>query len=80
MVWEETPGWNYVGDAAFANYVDLYAQTRQTADELDGIRPTTGAMDIYSTTDWAQDVFGYDDYHSSDGAPPCSRRCRACPT
>ena len=61
MVWEETPGWNYVGDAAFqqlvlgnvhdmvvrdrnrpsvimwgtrlnetANYVDLYAQTRQT--------------------------------------------------
>ena len=99
MVWEETPGWNYVGDAAFqqlvlgnvhdmvvrdrnrpsvimwgtrlnetANYVDLYAQTRQTADDLDGTRPTTGAMDIYSTTDWAQDVFGYDDYHSSDGA------------
>jgi beta-galactosidase len=25
-------------------------------------------MDIYSTTDWAEDVFGYDDYHSSDGA------------
>jgi beta-galactosidase len=99
MVWEETPGWNYVGDAAFqqlvlagvhdmvvrdrnrpsvimwgtrlnetANYVDLYAQTRQAADALDGTRPTTGAMDIYSTTDWAQDVFGYDDYHSSDGA------------
>jgi beta-galactosidase len=99
MVWEETPGWNYVGDAAFqqlvlgnvhdmvvrdrnrpsvimwgtrlnetANYVDLYAQTRQTADDLDGTRPTTGAMDIYSTSDWAQDVFGYDDYHSSDGA------------
>jgi beta-galactosidase len=99
MVWEETPGWNYVGDAAFqqivldnvhdmvvrdrnrpsvimwgtrlnetANYVDLYAQTRQAADDLDGTRPTTGAMDIYSTTDWAQDVFGYDDYHSSDGA------------
>jgi beta-galactosidase len=99
MVWEETPGWNYVGDAAFqqivldnvhdmvvrdrnrpsvimwgtrlnetANYVDLYAQTRQEADALDGTRPTTGAMDIYSITDWAQDVFGYDDYHSSDGA------------
>jgi beta-galactosidase len=25
-------------------------------------------MDIYSTTDWAEDVFGYDDYHTSDGA------------
>ena len=36
-----------------ANYVDLYAQTRQEADALDGTRPTTGAMDIYSTTDWA---------------------------
>ena len=99
MVWEETPGWNYVGDAAFqqivldnvhdmvvrdrnrpsvimwgtrlnetANYVDLYAQTRQEAEALDGTRPTTGAMDSYSITDWAQDVFGYDDYHSSDGA------------
>ncbi len=99
MVWEEPPGWHYVGDAAFqqlvldnvhdmvvrdrnrpsvivwatrlnetANYVDLYAQARQVAYTLDGTRPTTGAMDIYSTTDWAEDVFGYDDYHTSGGA------------
>jgi beta-galactosidase len=99
MVWEEPPGWQYVGDAAFqqlvldnvhdmvvrdrnrpsvivwatrlnetANYVDLYAQARQVAYTLDGTRPTTGAMDIYSATDWAEDVFGYDDYHTSDGA------------
>ena len=98
MVWQEPPGWGYVGDDDFqqlvqqnvhdmvirdrnrpsvimwgtrlnetANHVDLYAQTRQQAYDLDGTRPTTGAMDIYSTTDWAEDVFGYDDYHSAGG-------------
>jgi beta-galactosidase len=98
MVWEEPPGWQYVGDAAWqdlavadvrdmvlrdrnrpsvivwgirlnetANYPDLYQRTRQLADELDGSRPTSGAMDIYSTEDWAADVFAYDDYHT-DGA------------
>jgi beta-galactosidase len=98
LVWEEPPGWQYVGDAAFreivlrnvrdmvirdrnrpsvilwatrlnetAHEVSLYQQTRQLAGELDGSRQTSGATDIYSLSDWAQDVFAYDDYHSADG-------------
>jgi beta-galactosidase len=50
-----------------ANYAGLYARTRRVADELDGSRQTTGAMDVHSTAGWAQDVFGYDDYHASGG-------------
>ena len=108
MVWEEPPGWQYVGDAAFqsivvqnmhdmvvrdrnrpsvivwatrlnetANEPALYAQTRQLADTLDGSRQTTGAMSFQSTTSgWAEDVYAYDDYHSSNGnailEPPIS--------
>ena len=95
MVWEEPPGWQYVGDSPFQqlvlqnvsdmvmrdrsrpsvivwgtrlnesqNYVSLYAQTGEIATALDGTRQTTGAMDIYSTVNWNQEVFGYDDYHS----------------
>jgi beta-galactosidase len=95
MVWEEPPGWQYIGDAAFqdivlqnvgdmvtrdrnrpsviiwatrlnetANNTTLYAQTRALADSLDGTRQTSGAMSLYSTSGWAQDVFAYDDYHS----------------
>ena len=98
MVWEETPGWQYVGGAAFraiveqnvrdmvirdrsrpsvilwgtrlnesANEVSLYERTRQIAGDLDGSRQTSGAMDRYSLRDWAQDVFGYDDYHADGG-------------
>jgi beta-galactosidase len=98
LVWEEPPGWQYIGAAAFqeivlqnvrdmvirdrnrpsvilwgtrlnesANEVRLYQQTRQIADELDGSRQTSGAMDIHSRADWAQDVFAFDDYHTSDG-------------
>jgi len=98
MVWEEPPGWQYVGGADFqsivvenvqdmvvrdrnrpsvivwatrlnetANYVSLYAQTRQLAYSLDGSRQTSGAMHVHSTAGWAEDVFAYDDYHSSDG-------------
>ncbi|MGA2012935.1 MAG: glycoside hydrolase family 2 TIM barrel-domain containing protein [Solirubrobacteraceae bacterium] len=99
MIWEEPPGWQYVGDAAFqalvladvhdmvvrdrnrpsvivwatrlnetANYPDLYAQARQLAYTLDGSRQTTGAVDFQSTTSgWAEDVYAYDDYHSSGG-------------
>ena len=94
MVWEEPPGWQYVGsDKAFRDLVvqnvhdmvmrdrnrpsvivwatrlnetgnptALYKQTRQTAGQLDTSRQTSGAMRIYSTKDWAQDVFAYDDY------------------
>jgi beta-galactosidase len=98
MVWEEPPGWQYVGDTAFrdivlqnvhdmvvrdrnrpsvilwatrlnetANEVSLYRRTRRLADELDGSRQTSGAMNVYSLANWAQDVFAYDDYHAADG-------------
>jgi beta-galactosidase len=104
MVWEEPPGWQYVGDLAFREVVlqnvedmilrdrsrpsvivwatrlnetdngptnqSLYADTDQIAAQLDGSRQTTGAMDIYSTTNgWAQQVFAFDDYHSVDNVP-----------
>jgi beta-galactosidase len=104
MVWEETPGWQYLGDATYddrvvrdvremvlrdrnhaaiviwgvrvnesANDPVLYAKTRQAADELDGTRQTSGTMtpDSRKTwkTEWHQDVFAYDDYHSApDGS------------
>ena len=98
MVWEEPPGWQYIGDENFeaiflqnvhdmvlrdrnrpsvivwgtrldetASYPTLYAEARQLAYQLDGTRQTTGAMDTQSTTAWAEDVFAYDDYGSSDG-------------
>jgi len=98
MVWEEPPGWQYVGDTAFqdivlqnvrdmvvrdrnrpsvivwatrlnetANYTSLYAEARQLAYTLDGSRQTSGALYGQSTSGWAEDVFGYDDYHSSGG-------------
>ena len=104
MVWEEPPGWQYVGtDKAFQDLVvrnvhdmvmrdrnrpsvivwatrlnetgnptALYKRTRQTAQQLDNSRPTSGAMRIYSTKDWAQDVFAYDDYslHNDPKAAP----------
>lgn len=50
-----------------AGHPDLYTRTRQIAADLDGTRQTTGAMNSYSTSDWAQDVFAYDDYHGSQG-------------
>jgi beta-galactosidase len=98
MVWEETPGWQYVGGAEFqaivaqnvrdmvirdrnrpsvilwgtrlnetANKVRLYERTRRIADELDGSRQTSGGMNRYSRRHWAQDVYGYDDYHADGG-------------
>jgi beta-galactosidase len=98
MVWQEVPGWQWIGDEAWQdilmqnvsdmvirdrsrpsvivwgtrvdesqNYQKLYARTRSVAGRLDGSRPTTGAMDKYSTSGWAQDVFSFDDYYSSDG-------------
>jgi beta-galactosidase len=98
MVWEEAPGWQYVGgaqwqDTAVANMHDmvvrdrnrpsvivwaarlneagnhprLYARNRRLAHQLDGTRQTTGAMRTYSTSGWAEDVFAYNDYHSSGG-------------
>lgn len=98
MVWEEPPGWQYVGGAAFqdivvqnvtdmvirdrnrpsvivwatrlnesANDPELYAQTRQLAYQLDGSRQTTGALDYQNTSEWAEDVYAFDDYHSVNG-------------
>ncbi len=95
MVWEEPPGWQYVGDAAWqeqvvrdvadmvvrdrsrpsvivwatrlnetANYPRLYTRTRQAARELDGSRPTSGAMATHSAAGWDEDVFAYNDYLS----------------
>ena len=100
MVWEEPPGWGFVGDAAFQrqvlanvrdmvvrdrnrpslvvwgtrldetkNYPALYARAREIAYALDGSRQTSGAMTTQSTAGWAEDVFGYDDYHVVDGEP-----------
>lgn len=98
MVWQESPGWAYVGDAAWqdivaqnvhdmvvrdrnrpcvivwgtrlnetASHSRLYARTRQIAHDLDGTRPTSGAMTRHSALGWGEDVFGYDDYHHSRG-------------
>jgi beta-galactosidase len=47
----------------------LDARARQLAHDLDGSRPTTGAMIVHSTAGWAEDLFGFDDYHwHRDGA------------
>jgi beta-galactosidase len=100
MVWEELPGWQYVGNQAWQdlavrdvhdmvrrdrnrpsvviwgvrinespNNPDFYRRTTAAAKALDDSRPTSGAMDRYSTKDWSQDVFAFDDYHSApDGS------------
>ncbi len=44
------------------NHPILYRRTRQVARELDGSRPSSGAMNMYSTDQWDEDVFAYDDY------------------
>ncbi len=48
------------------DHPSLNARTRQLASDLDGTRPTTGAMNLYSTAGWAQDVFAFNDYHARD--------------
>ena len=50
-----------------ADYPRLYARTRRLARDLDGTRQTTGAMVSHSAAGWAEDVFGYDDYHARHG-------------
>jgi beta-galactosidase len=93
LVWQETPGWRWVGDRSWRslllanvndmvlrdrnrpsvivwgtranetlNYAALYAQARSVARSLDPVRPTSGAMSLYSTAGWSEDLFGYDDY------------------
>jgi len=100
MVWQEVPGWGYLGDDAWkellvrdvkdmiirdrnrpsiviwgtranesANDVDLYNKTKAVAKSLDDSRPTSGSMTGGSRknwkTEWHEDVFAYDDYHSA---------------
>ena len=48
-----------------ADSPELWAATRQAAKELDPSRPSTGAMDQYSTAAWAEDVFAFNDYDLS---------------
>ena len=99
MIWEELPGWQYIGDESWQdlalrdveamirrdrnhpsvviwgvrinesrNDPELYRRTRALAHSLDGSRPTSGTMTPSSRkdweTEWAQDVFAFDDYHA----------------
>jgi beta-galactosidase len=104
MVWEEPPGWQYIGDAAWQDLVvrdvqemirrdrnhpsiiiwgvrvnesnnipALYERTTAAAKALDDSRPTSGSMTPSSKKNWQQewheDVFAFDDYHSTpDGS------------
>jgi len=96
LVWEELPGWHYIGNEEWqavavrnvqemvrrdrnrpsiilwgvrinesANDVALYQRTTAAARALDDSRAISGAMDgsHYSTKDWAEDVFAYNDYY-----------------
>jgi beta-galactosidase len=40
----------------------LWAATRQAADQLDGSRPSSGAMAVHTEAGWNEDVFAYNDY------------------
>ncbi len=40
----------------------LWAATRQAAAELDGSRPSSGAMAYHDVAGWNEDVFAYNDY------------------
>lgn len=100
MVWQEPPGWQYIGNQSWQdlavrdveamirrdrnhpaiviwgtrinesrNDPALYKRTREVAHSLDDSRPTSGTMTPTSRanweTDWAQDVFAFDDYHAA---------------
>jgi len=45
------------------DYPGLWRRTRRIARELDGARPSAGAMDHHSTEFWDEDVFAFNDYH-----------------
>lgn len=98
MVWQEVPGWWFVGNATWQEHVvsdthdmvirdrsrpsiilwgvqinesprqpELYTETKQVADALDGSRQTSGTETSQSLANWVVDVFAYDDYHTKDG-------------
>ena len=58
-------------------HAGLWRRTRQAARELDGSRPSTGAMDRHGLRQWDEDVFAFNDYHLADGRarllPPLPR-------
>jgi beta-galactosidase len=41
----------------------LWTETKQAAAQLDGSRPSSGAMAYHSVAGWSEDVFAYNDYH-----------------
>ncbi len=44
------------------DFPGLWAATRQAARELDGLRPSSGAMAFHEHITWNEDVFAYNDY------------------
>ena len=58
----------------------LNRRARRLAHQLDGSRPTTGAMRVHSTAGWAEDVFSYDDYNQGRAARTWTRPCPGCRT
>ncbi len=46
-----------------ADLPGLWAATRLAAAELDGSRPSSGAMSTHADTEWNEDVFAFNDYH-----------------
>ena len=49
-------------------HAPLYGAARRLAKRLDPSRPTTAAMAVHSTADWAEDVFGFNDYRKRHGS------------
>ncbi|HEX3309488.1 MAG TPA: glycoside hydrolase family 2 TIM barrel-domain containing protein [Streptosporangiaceae bacterium] len=48
------------------NFPGLWAATRQAARELDGTRPSSGAMAFHGDRNWNEGVFAYNDYGTED--------------
>jgi beta-galactosidase len=48
------------------DFPGLWAATRQAARELDGTRPSSGAMAFHEDITWNEDVFAYNDYGTED--------------
>jgi beta-galactosidase len=46
-----------------ADLPGLWAATRLAAAELDGSRPSSGAMIVHADTEWNEDVFAFNDYN-----------------
>jgi beta-galactosidase len=44
------------------DFPGLWTATRQAARQLDGSRPSSGAMAFHQDTTWNEDVFAYNDY------------------